>query len=167
MKSRIIFSMLLLVIGASAFSQDKEDLKITRKKIEVASFDRIRVEADINVVLYEDSGNTVAIEGQEATADDVIITVKKGELVVSTRVQRDYKKKAIVNIPVKHLRKLEVNADAMVVSMNVLQSEVMDLSVNSECWMSLKLTGRINVLKGDAWGTISYKYPAREVALAE
>jgi len=165
---RISVMLVGLFVAISSFSQDNTNLRISRKKVDVAAFDRIRVDASVNVVLYEEkAASGIVLEGQGSTADDIQVKVVKGELIISSRADKDYKKTTVVNIPVSNIKKLEVNRDAMVVTNNVLQSNIIDLAVNSECWMNLKLTGKLNVLKGEAWGTITYKNPEREVRLGE
>ena len=162
---RINLVLAVLFVAMSSFAQE---IKISRKKVNVEAFDRIRIDASVNVVLFEDNSTTdIVMEGQESSADDILVEVRKGELVVSSRHDRNYKKTTVISIPVKNIKKLEVNKDAMVVAMNVLQSNAIDLAVNSECWMSLKLTGRLNVLKGDATGFITYKNPERVVEIGD
>lgn len=160
-----LFSLLIaLVVSASSFAQSPS--LTVREKVELNSFTRIRVEADINVVLYEDTSNVATVEARDQKmVDEISLTVRNGELVISSSQIKNYKKKAIVTIPVKGLKRIDLNADAMVMSINILQSAKLDISVNSECWMNLKLTGNINILPGDGWGIASTSNPMKEIII--
>lgn len=162
---KIISYALLLLISISGFAQSHSSA--VREKVELGAFTKIRVDANINVVLYEDSiHNTATVEAREQKlADEITLRVRNGELVISASQNRNYKKKAIVSIPVKGLNRIDLNADAMVLSTNVLNSSRIDVSVNSECWMNIKLTGNINILPGDGWGLAKTSQPSKEIVI--
>jgi hypothetical protein len=168
MKKTIVFSLLLLLAGASVTAQKTGELAVSRKKVNVGSFDKIRIDATINVVLYEDVNDTqITIEGQGNSIDEIQLKVQNGELVLAASSNKNYKKKAVVSIPVNNLKRITLNQDAMLISMNVLQSEIMDLQVNSDCWMNLKLSGRLNLLQGDAQGKVTFVNSKKEIILGE
>lgn len=158
---KLICFIVLLGLGAGAQAQSST---VAREKISLSTFSKIRVDADINVVLYEDSSSTATIEARDAKmVDEITLTVRNGELVVGSSQKRNYRKKAIVSIPVKGLKRIDLNADAMIVSVNVLQSSRIDVAINSECWMNIRLLGSINVLPGDGWGMVSTTNPMKEI----
>lgn len=168
MKKTIVFSLLLLLAGTSVTAQQTSESTISRRKVNVGSFDKIRIDATINVVLYEDSSDTnITLEGQGNSIEELQLKVQHGELVLAASSNKNYKKKAVVIIPVKNLKRITLNEDAMLISMNVLQSEIMDLQINSDCWMNLKLSGRLNVLQGDAAGKVTFVNTKKEIILGE
>ncbi len=154
-----------MAVSLSGFAQPFTAVQAKQNKVELPAFDRIRVDAQVNIVLYEGEGShTATVEGQGAAADRIQLKVEDGTLIISSPSRKNYKKAVVVSIPVNGLRQINLDDDAMVVSVTALKSSLIDVVVNSECWMKLRLTGRLNVVegKGSGFGTVSYNDASRE-----
>lgn len=170
MKSKMFLLLAILAISLPGFAQHVPTLEVKRNKIELPSFSSIRVDAQVNLVLYEGEGShTATIEGHGNAADKVQLKVEDGTLVITTAGRKNYKKSVVVSIPVNDLQQISLDDDAMVVSVTTLRSNKIEVVVNSECWMKLRLTGQLNVKegKGSGFGTVSYNDAAREYVFGD
>jgi len=152
--------VLLLVVLMASFAtttlaQEKGGNKISRK-IQVYSFDKLRVDGDLLVMLVEeDTARTVYIEGKRDFVNSIHVKMENGGLTIQTTRKVDYARNAIVYVPVRTLRNLEVNADAKVYSLNELSSTTLDVLINGNCTVSIDVAGIVNFNAGPGY---SYKY---------
>ncbi len=170
MKSKMFFLLAMIAISLPGLAQHIPSLEVKRNKIELPSFSRIRVDAQINLVLYEGEGShTATVEGQGQAADKIQLKVEDGTLVIYSAGRKNYKKSVVVSIPVSDLQQISLDDDAMVVSVSPLRSNNIDVVVNSECWMKLRLTGKLNVREGQGsgFGMVSYNDAAREYVFGD
>jgi hypothetical protein len=102
------------------------------------------VNAHIDVVLVQnDTLKKAFIEGDERLVPEIAVTVSNGILTIASRRQISYRSKVQVTIAVKELSKLEINADAGIVSLAPLHSPKISLNANGYCDIHLKSTGEI------------------------
>ena len=136
--------LLLAVAGGRVLAADNVPYAIS--ELAVSNFQKIVVNAHIDVVLVQnDTLKKAYIEGDENLVPEVSITVSNGVMTVASRRQVSYRGKVQVTIAIKALTKLEINADAGVVSFSPLHSPRITVDINGYCDLHLKSTGKIYV----------------------
>jgi hypothetical protein len=92
MKSKMFLLLAILAISLPGFAQHVPSMEVKRNKIELPAFSRIRVDAQVNLVLYEGVGShTATVEGHGNAADKVQLKVEDGTLVIATAGRKNYK----------------------------------------------------------------------------
>ncbi len=164
MKQKLSFFMLLLLAVISGQAADESHYAIS--ELAVSSFQKIVVNAHIDVVLVQnDTLKKAYIEGDENLVPEVSITVSNGVMTVASRRQVSYRGKVQVTIAVKELTKLEINADAGVVSFSPLHSPKIAVDINGYCDLHLKSTGKIYVRAEEGYSVKYLTQPSKEAVI--
>jgi hypothetical protein len=151
----IICLMLVIVSGVQA--QNTGNTHYALSELAVSPFTKIVVNAHIDVVLVQnDTLKKAFIEGDEVLVPEIAVTVSNGVLTIASRRQISYRGKVQVTIAVNELSKLEINADAGIVSQAPLHSPKIAVNINGYCDIRLKSTGEILLEAEDGYG-IRYK----------
>ena len=169
MKKKLgLMFLLLLAMVVASYAQNAGDANYAVSELAVSSFDKIAVNASIDVVLVQnDTLKKAFIEGDERYVPQISVTVNNGTLTISSRGRNSYRGKVQVTIAVKHLSGLEINADAGVVSFDTLHSPKIAVSINGLCDLHLKSTGKILFDAEDGYW-IKYLYnPGKKTVVAE
>jgi len=163
------FLFILLAIGiTSAFSQENSSETLV-KKIAVENFNRLIIRSNITVMLIEDpSEDSVRIEGSKKFIEKVIIIQAGKELTVRSKSFKDLKRKGIIFIPVRLLQNIEINAAAKVISYNILQSPVLNILINGDCVIDLRLKGRLNIREAEGYNFTYHRvYEKKQSSLVQ
>ena len=156
-KLGLMFLLLLAVVIAS-YAQRAGDTSYALSELAVSSFERIVVNANVDVVLVQnDTLKKAYIEGDEQYVSQVSVTVNNGTLTIAAREHKSYRGKVQVTIAVKQLAGLEINADAGVASIDTLRSPKLFVNINGLCDIHLKSTGKILFDAEDGYW-IKYRY---------
>jgi hypothetical protein len=149
MKKTLVITLLLLC-GGLVTQAEKTRPENSCKKIAVNAFTRLKVDANIDVILIEEARpGMVSIEGDKTLLDDIRVTVVNGELIVSSAKAKHYSNRVSIGIPVKQLSRLEINANANVSTLNELDSKSLEVRVNSDCRFNIKTNGKIEFTSPD------------------
>jgi len=141
----------LITITGSVFSQENSS-ETNVKKIAVENFNRLIIKSNITVMLIEvSSEDSVRIEGSKKFIEKVMIIQAGKELTVRSKSFTDQKKKGIIYIPVRLLQNMEIRAAAKVISYNILQSPVLNILINGDCVIDLRLKGRLNIREAEGY----------------
>lgn len=140
----------MLTVATAGFAQPSNDFKYKVSEIGIQSFTQLTVNANIDVVLVQnDSLHTAYVEGDEKLTKDIKLSMKEGELVVSSARNISYKEKIQVTIPVNQLEKVELNGNSGAYSVNVIKANHLVVLVNNDCNVRLKATGTIGIETAD------------------
>jgi hypothetical protein len=114
MKKKLALIMCLLLVAVFiGQAQNTGDAKYALSELAVSPFQKIVVNAHIDVVLVQnDTLKKAFVEGDEHLVPEIAVTVSNGILTIASRRQISYRGKVQVTIAVKQLSKLEINADA-------------------------------------------------------
>ena len=141
----------MITITGSVFSQENSS-ETNVKKIAVENFNRLIIKSNITVMLIEvSSEDSVRIEGSKKFIEKVMIIQAGKELTVRSKSFTDQKKKGIIYIPVRLLQNMEIRAAAKVISYNILQSPVLNILINGDCVIDLRLKGRLNIREAEGY----------------
>ncbi|MFT3933206.1 MAG: DUF2807 domain-containing protein [Chitinophagaceae bacterium] len=145
MKSTLLMLPMLLIMAVAAQAQPAEKFNYAVSEVSVSSFNKLVVNANVDVVLVQnDSLKKAYIEGDEKLVPEISITVSDGVMTIaSSHKQTSYRGKVQVNVTVQELQKLEINADAGVVSFDALHSPKLFVNINGFCDLHLKSNGKI------------------------
>ena len=166
MKQKLCFFMLLLLAAISGQGQAADNTSYAISELAVSSFQKIVVNAHIDVVLVQnDTLKKAYIEGDENLVPEVSITVINGVMTVASRRQVSYRGKVQVTIAVKALTKLEINADAGVVSFSPLHSPKIAVDINGYCDLHLKSTGKIYIRAEEGYLIKYLTQPSKEAVI--
>ncbi|NII25252.1 hypothetical protein HB364_09180 [Pseudoflavitalea sp. X16] len=118
------------------------------KELEIRTFGDIIVDANVIVVLVEDSGNILRMEGDPGFLQYVQVKEQGGRLKISSP-RKGPKVKGHVWVPVKGLKTLRLGNNAVVRSTTVLNSPELDIELDGACNVRLMTTGVINIIENE------------------
>ena len=143
MKMKSILSAALMLCG-TAFAQSGE--KQQTKKLQMPAFEKLTVDARIDVVLIDDDQpGIVYLVGDEKLFGDISFKSQKDELSISGKNDVNYKSKLTVEVHVKDLKKVSLQREAMVFSGNTLKSKKIDVAIREGSKASIVSTGNITI----------------------
>ena len=143
--------MALTTIFISSFAGDLGKKESgTRTWIASSQYNVIAISNDISVALVQGESNTITIEGDKESLEEVKLEVTKGVLRISSK--KRVKDKVLVSVPVRHLQKLIVRGASQIFSMGIIKTEQLNLRIEGACKVDIKTTGTINVENDDQHG---------------
>lgn len=158
MKKKISLALAVaMAVVFSGFAQNGQP-GYAVSEVALSSFSKMVVDAEIDVVLVQnDTLKRAFIEGDDQLVSLVAVTVKNGILNISSRVNSSLKGKVQVTVTVQQLAELEINAQAGISSVNHIKAPRLDVSVNNNCDVHLKTTGKITFNTAEGFH-INYVY---------
>ena len=158
--------MLLVLAAVAGQVRAAGDSPYAISELAVSSFQKIVVNAHIDVVLVQnDTLKKAYIEGDENLVPEVSITVSNGVMTIASRRQVSYRGKVQVTIAVKELATLEINADAGVVSFSPLHSRKIMVDINGVCDLHLKSNGKIFVKAAEGYDIKYHHQPSEQAVI--
>lgn len=136
--TQIFLTTLLLftciAIQAQWSTKIKGDGNLTSEKRNVADYDQISVNGNIDVVLVDGKEGKITLEGEKNILDNIELICKDKKLTIKSkdRVElRPSKGKDIkISVPVEHLLKLSLNGSGEIEGTFPLKSDTIKLQVN-------------------------------------
>jgi len=116
---------------------------VMRIKLE-QHFTYLEVSDHISVVLTNETGKDISVDGDRSKFGKVKALVKKGKLSIWLQGS-NMGDKLTVYVPARLLKQLVINGDSKVVTEEVLDNRKLDVVVNGACQLSLRSKGKINV----------------------
>ena len=150
MKKSAALFIATMAICISSFAGAGNNESGSRTWTATSHYNTIAISNDINVVLVQGVSNTITIEGEKESLDQVNLEVTKGVLKISSK--KRVKDKVLVSVPVRHLQKLIVRGASQIFSMGIIQTEQLNLRIEGACKVDIKTTGTINVENDDQHG---------------
>ena len=112
------------------------------KTVDIARpVEELVLSGELNVVLVEGSVQRVRIEGDEAGVNSIRLKTGKGKLKISTAFLAFTRKKTLVTLSLPNLKLLKITGDALVKSKGVLHISDLELILDSDGKVSLKVAG--------------------------
>lgn len=97
--------------------RQKNDFKYGLNEVKVAPFEKIKINANIQVVLVQNSSvGKVFIEGDHRLLNTISITSENGELVINPTAAFTGKEGLLLTIPVSNVRQVAVKGEAKIES---------------------------------------------------
>jgi hypothetical protein len=149
MNMKHLLTAVLLLVTAAVSAQTTEKKKSAVTKVNVDSFNKLVINASIDVLLIEDNEPGILyIEGDKDYFDDISIKQENGVLTIEAVKDRSYKNKIYIGLPVKNLTAIDIYANTFVTGMNILKSRETVVTLYEECTVNLKSTGKIHIRSG-------------------
>lgn len=135
------------------------------KELEIRTFQDIIIDANVVVVLVEDGGNLLRMEGNAGFLKYVQVKEQEGTLkIISPR--KGSKVKGYLWVPVKGLKTLRLGNNAIVRSAAVLNSPQLDIELNGSCDIGVVTNGMINLIENEDIEFFYHKNSIRNVTRA-
>jgi len=136
------FIGMILLLSSCVYANSEG---IQKEKYELASFDKVKVSAGIQIFLTQGSENTAIIEADGSVIDNVLIDNSNGVLEISLEKSswnlfRRNKGKIKVYLTFSNLAEVSASSGSRVYSQNVLELDKFDLSVSSGAYASLTIS---------------------------
>jgi Putative auto-transporter adhesin, head GIN domain len=147
---------LVLTFGAAA--QDGSNASIIKKIKAENPITSIVINDGIRVVLMDDPGQEMMLEGMPASVENVLFSNSKGEMTISTGTGNA--KPAVVYIPANYLKKITISGPSAVNSYQALSITRLDITVAGDCDLKIQTTGKINVTAAEDY---KFVYTAKTV----
>jgi hypothetical protein len=145
----LIITGLFTITTALAYSKtEPPHIRISLDK----HFSLLEVNDHISVVLTNETGKEISVEGATSKAGKIRASVKKGKLTLWL-AGSDKGEKLKVYVPARLLKQVVINGDSKVSTATLLDNEELDVVVNGACQLALRSKGRINVS-----GTNEYEF---------
>lgn len=147
MKKQILVTLVLMIsVFTTAFAEKNSGVFApASKKISVKEeIQKIVVEGNVDVVLFEDNNAAIYMFGNTSTT-----TISQTNGVLNVKNSKTTGEKTLVYIPVTDIREIEVKDNAKVSSAGPLISGELTVYVNGNCHIDLKATGKINLVEGE------------------
>jgi hypothetical protein len=144
---KILTAVAAILLSVGAFAQDKVKATIIKKvKIEQPVTSLV-INDGIRVVLMDDLGNELMIEGLPASVKNLAISSSKGETIISKGAGKA--KSSAVYIPANFLKKIIINGPSIVSSYQPISLAMLDITVGGECDLKIQTTGKVNITAVD------------------
>lgn len=132
-----------VLVLATGTANGKNLPPVMRIKLE-QHFTYMEVSDHISVVLTNETGKEISVEGDRSKAGKVKAAVKKGKL--SIWLEGTNKGEGLtIYVPARLLKQVVINGDSKVVTREVLDNGRLDVVVNGACELLLRSKGKINV----------------------
>lgn len=104
------------MLGINTVSaQVKQDFKYGLGEVTVAPFQKIRINANVQVVLVQNSTvNKVFVEGDQRNLKKIIISSQNGELVINPGADFSAGDNLLLTIPAAHVKQIAIRGEAKV-----------------------------------------------------
>ncbi|HLO39148.1 MAG TPA: DUF2807 domain-containing protein [Lacibacter sp.] len=163
MNVKHLLTAVLLLVTTAASAQTTEKKKSAITKLSVQPFQKIVINASIDVLLIEDNETgTLYIEGDKTYFDEISVKQENGILTINASKDRNYKNKIYIGLPVKNLTAVDVHSTSFVTSMNTLRSKDLVITLYSESTVNIKSIGNLEIRSGDDIGLNYLKKLPRE-----
>lgn len=136
-------SIVTIFIMITGITYGKDLPPVMRIKLE-QHFTYLEVSDHISVVLTNETGKDISVDGDRSKFGKVKALVKKGKLSIWLQGS-NMGDKLTVYVPARLLKQLVINGDSKVVTEEVLDNRKLDVVVNGACQLSLRSKGKINV----------------------
>ena len=156
MKKQILVTLVLMIsVFTTAFAEKTPGaFSTTSKKVFVnEEIQKIVVEGNVDVVLFEDNKAAIYLFGNTSTT-----TISQTNGVLTVKNSKTTGEKTLVYIPVTDIKTIEVKDYAKVSSAGPLISSELTVFVNGDCNIDLKVTGKVNLVEGDSTEMIVKKF---------
>ncbi|MFT3681091.1 MAG: DUF2807 domain-containing protein [Ferruginibacter sp.] len=161
MTKQILSALVLLGTVTGTVSAEKQNNAATTSKMVTVQqhSKKLKVEGNVDVVLYENNSSTISIFGNESNINNTVVTECDGTLVISNKAGGE---KTLVYVPVKNLGAIEAAGNAKITSGTVLNSKEITLVANGDCKINITTSGKIDVINGEETETVvetsNYKF---------
>lgn len=118
------------------------------KELKIRTFQDIVIDANVVVILMEDAGNTLRMEGEPGFLNYVTVKEQGGKLKIFSPTKGP-KVKGYILVPVKKLKTLRLGNNAIVRSSTELDTPQLDVELNGTCNVRLVTNGVINLIENE------------------
>ncbi len=124
----------------------QENDKPVLKEVKLtAAFDTILISSGVNVLLIEGESETLTIQAPQKYVDAITIREKDGELIIGSKSDGG-KARAVVYLPVNHLKKIRVNGEARVYTVGMIHSPELLINIMGNCDFGINNQGRVTIV---------------------
>lgn len=139
----LTISIATIFILITGIAQGRELPPVMHINLE-QQFTYLEVSDHISVVLTNETGKHISVDGDRSKFAKVKAVVKKGKLSIWLQGS-NRGEKLTVYVPARLLKQLVINGDSKVVTEEVLDNQKLDVLVNGACQLYLRSKGKINV----------------------
>ena len=118
------------------------------KELKIRTFQDVVIDANVVVILAEEAGNTLRMEGEPGFLNYVTVKELGGKLRISSPTKGP-KVKGYIWVPVKKLKTLRLGNNAIVRSSTELDTPQLDIELNGTCNVRLVTNGIINLIENE------------------
>jgi hypothetical protein len=153
MNVKHLLTAVLLLVTTAASAQTTEKKKSAITKVSVLPFQKLVINASIDVLLIEDNEpGTLYIEGDKTYFNEITVKQENGVLTINASKDRNYKNKIYIGLPVKDLASVDVRSASFVTSMNTLHSKDLVITLYGESMVNIKSIGNLIIRSSDDIG---------------
>jgi hypothetical protein len=155
MKKKIVLAAIAFMSIMQTWARENEEPVLKEVKL-TAAFDRILISSGVDVLLIEGESQTVTIQGPQKYVDAITVREKDGELIIGSK-REGGSARAVVYLPVNHLKKIQVNGEARIYTVGMIHSPELLLNIMGNCDFGINNQGKITIVHSDEF-EVEYKW---------
>ena len=130
-KNFVVTFVLMMSVVHSSFSAGLEKNPLS-KNPKVVAITSLVINADVNIVLFNDGNKPVRMVGDAVFMEQVSFKQTGNTLVVNAIKNKNWKDKGVIYIPANSLTSIQINNDAVVKSSETLVIPMLDIEINGK-----------------------------------
>jgi Putative auto-transporter adhesin, head GIN domain len=143
---KLLLSVLVIVISTRSFAEINKMGITAEKKIATDEIvTSVKIYKNIEVVLTNNELNEIQIVGDKKDVETILVNINKGELTISSSSDDFIKDKVVVFVPSKTLASISIHGSSTVSSTEILNNEILDITINGDGKSNIKTAGKVNV----------------------
>jgi hypothetical protein len=162
-KNFVVTLVFMMSVVYSSFSAGLENTQFAKSPIE-AAIKSLVVNADVNIVLFNDGKKPVRMVGDAVFMEQVSFKQTGNTLVINAIKNKNWKNKGVIYIPASSLTSIQINNDAVVRSSEMLVIPKLVIGINGSCKVSVFTRGEVNLVKNDSY---EIEYEVRKIPLPD
>ena len=155
MKQKIVLAIIAMLSVSQIWGIGKEKNKMVVKDQTIKSeFSSVTVSDGVDVLLIEKDSKIVTIQGVQKFVDAISITEKDGQLFISSKKGAG---KAVVYLPVSHLKNLKLKGDSKVYTVGQINSPELKMTISGNCDFGINNLGKVTIIHSEDCD-VAYKW---------
>lgn len=150
---KLILAALFLSAGGFTSSASVQPEPVPVRITIPGAITSLVINEGITVVLTNEQSKEIIVEGGQADQNPLKLELSSGKLTIS-RNAAVKAGKLVVYVPAGNLRTVSINGVAELTSNAVLPLKKLDISMESECSIRIRTTGKVNII---TWNDIEYR----------
>ncbi|PWU03690.1 MAG: hypothetical protein C5B52_03000 [Bacteroidetes bacterium] len=144
MKQKIVLAIIAMLSVSQIWATGKEKSKmIVKDQILSGSYSSVTVSSGVDVLLIEKDSKIATVQGIEKFVDAISFTEKDGQLFISSKKGSG---KAVVYLPVSHLKNLQLNGDSRAYTVGQINSPELKLTISGNCDFGISNFGKVTII---------------------
>lgn len=156
MKTSILMTALAIMLSTAIFATPSTEIPETTRTLKLASKFTTLTLTNVKIVLTNGEESDLYITGNQEAAKKIDILLDGSELMIDG-TDLGSTEDVVIHVSSRLVNKLALFGKAEVTSNEILRNQEMDVVVNGDCKVKIKVSGKVNVSAADGYD-YDYKF---------